>query len=52
MKKSFFISAIAIGVYYLIKYLGKEEESLSTTPRQKHLTNVFSKAKEHALAAQ
>lgn len=53
MKRSLMISAIAIGAYYLIRqFLGKEEaqETMNAAPRQKHLTNAFSKAKEHAIA--
>jgi len=48
MKRSVLISAIAIGVYYLLKQiLGKEENTAQ--PRKKHLTNAFSKAKKHAV---
>lgn len=53
MKRSVLISAILIAVYYLVRQLlGKEEpETITAPPRKKHITNAFSKAKEHALAA-
>lgn len=53
MKRSLLVSAILIGVYYLVRqFLGKEEgETITAPPRKKHLTNAFSKAKEHALIA-
>jgi hypothetical protein len=48
MKKGFLITAIAVGLYYLLReILGKEERTVA--PPQKHLTNVFSRAKEHAM---
>ncbi|MCW3108306.1 MAG: hypothetical protein JWQ09_2812 [Segetibacter sp.] len=48
MKRSVLITAIAIGVYYLLReILGKEENAIA--PPKKHLTNAFSKAKEHAV---
>ena len=52
MKKSFIVSAILITVYYLVRQLlGREEEEISEAPRKKHLTNAFSKAKQHAVTA-
>jgi len=51
MKRSFLLSAIAIGVYYLLRqFLRKEEEVIPTAPRKKHLTNAFSRAKEHSMS--
>lgn len=53
MKRSVIVSAILIAVYYLVRQLlGREdEETIASAPRQKHLTNAFSKAKQHAVAA-
>jgi hypothetical protein len=53
MKRNLLVSALLIGVYYLLRQLlGKEEqETITAPPRKKHLTNAFSKAKEHAVAA-
>lgn len=51
MKRSFIITAIALGVYYLVReILGKEEET-TVVARKKHLTTAFSKAKDHAVKA-
>ena len=55
MKKSFIVSAILIVVYYLVRQLlGREEEedTIPAAPRQKHLTNAFSRAKQHAVATE
>jgi len=55
MKRSLIISALAIGAYYVIRqFMGKNETQtpMNVAPRQKHLTNAFSAAKEHALAAE
>ncbi len=49
MKRSLLISAIAIGVYYLLRQILENEENATAQPRKKHVTNAFSKAKEHAV---
>jgi hypothetical protein len=52
MKRSLIISAVAIGAYYLVRqFMGRSQEEMDTmsAPRQKHITNAFSKAKEHAV---
>ena len=50
MKRSFLLTAIAIGAYYLLRqFLQKEEEEIPTAPRKKHITNAFARAKEHSM---
>lgn len=49
MKRSVLISAIAIGLYYLLREILRTEGN-ETAPRTKHLTNIFSKAKEYAVS--
>ena len=52
MKRSLIISAIALGIWYLVKeILGTEEQATPEVPK-KHLTNAFAKAKEHAINQQ
>lgn len=50
MKRSVLISAIAIGIYYLLREILATPEN-TQMPGRKHLTNAFSKAKEHAMNA-
>jgi uncharacterized protein YdaU (DUF1376 family) len=51
MKRTFLFSALAIGVYYLLRQLLSKEEQPIATPRKKHLTTAFSKAKARAVNA-
>ena len=48
MKRSVLVTAIAIGVYYLLREILRTEER-TVTPGRGHLTNAFSKAKEYAI---
>ena len=50
MKKSVLFSAIAIGLYYLVRELLAKEETKPEPPK-KHLTNAFSKAKARVVEA-
>jgi hypothetical protein len=51
MKRSLLLSAIAIGVYYLVRQLlGKEE--ITPEPPKKHLTNAFAKAKQKVVSTE
>jgi len=52
MKRSIIISAIAVGIWYLVKEILGRQERTTLEPPKKHLTNAFAKAKEHANNAQ